>query len=96
MVVRREVVNHFHERTDQILQRFLVQGIEEHHVGAVVSVSEVVDGPCARPTERRAEKGCQVGFILVCGLLGEQFDSSFEIDLLESADSEEPVEGIVL
>ena len=78
LVVRCEVVDHMHERTDQILQRLLVEEVEQHNVSAVVAGGEVVYGTRPRPAERRAEKVCQIRFVLVDGLLGEQVDSGFE------------------
>ena len=71
-----------HERADQILERFLVEEVEQHNVRTVVSRGKVVDGPRARAAERRAKEVRQVRLVFVDRLLGEQIDSSVEVDLL--------------
>ena len=75
-----------HERTDEILQRLLVEEIEQDDVGPVVTGGKMVDGPRAGAAERCAEETREVRFALVDSLPGEQIESGVEVDLLQCTD----------
>ena len=94
LVVGRQVIDHVHKRTDEILERLLVEEVEQDHIGPMVAGGEMVDGSRTGAAERRAEEGREFHLALVDGLLGEQLDSGVKVDLLQRTDGEESVEGL--
>ena len=86
-----------HERVDEILERLLVEEVEQHDVGPVVAGGEMVDGPRAGAAERRAEElppapSCPRGRPFLVS-------SSSPVSKLifsKRPDGEEAVEGVVL
>ena len=96
LVVGRQIIDHVHEWADEIIERLLVEEVEQDDVGPVVAGGEMVDGPRAGAAERRAEEVCQLPLALVDGLPDEQIESGVEVDLLQRPDGKEAVERVVL
>ena len=96
LIVGRQVIDHVHERVDEVLEGLFVEEVEQNDVGPVVAGGEMVNGPHAGAAERCAEELRQLGLSRVDGLPGQQIESCVEVDFLQRPDGEEAVEGVVL
>ena len=83
LIVGRQIIDHLHERTDEVLKRLLIEEIEQDDVGPVVAGGEMMDGPRAGAAERGAEEFRELRLALVNGFLGEQLKSGVKVNLLQ-------------
>ena len=96
LVVRCQIIDHVHERSDQVVERLLVEEVEQHDVRPVVAGREVMDGTYAGASHGRAQVLCQFRLAFVDRLLRQEFDARVQVHPVEHADGEEAEERIVL
>ena len=96
LVVRCQIVDHVHERLDQVVERLLVEEVEQHDVRSVVSCRQVMDRTHAGASDGRAQELGQFRLAFVDCFLRQELDAGVEVHPVEHADREKPEERILL